>query len=324
MCVLLFNSRAVWRARTEFVSRFMFSFQVRTQSCSVRVYFVSLSYALVLSSYPSRVLFMWVWRLRVNFVSSRAVFVFLSYSFHVVSCSVRFALVFHFCGVWKVRVKFVSSRAVVVFILYTFQAVSCSVRNRLCFIYVGCEKLVSNSYPVVRVRVSFVSVWCGFVFKVVSCFCFIWCEVRKSRVKFVSTRAVFSCSVHIPLVYHLCGVWKVRGKVVSSRVHSCLFRIIHLCFRECFRVQFVFLRIFRVCLIHVWSGSLFWIRVALCLHIRFKLVFSRCSSHIVRKHSARGFQFNLYPVACRVNFVSCSYGFVFSSSVSSCVYFMCG
>lgn len=324
MCVLLFNSRAVWRARTEFVSRFMFSFQVRTQSCSVRVYFVSLSYAFVLSSYPSRVLFMWVWRLRVNFVSSRAVFVFLSYSFHVVSCSVRFALVFHFCGVWKVRVKFVSSRAVVVFILYTFQAVSCSVRNRLCFIYVGCEKLVSNSYPVVRVRVSFVSVWCGFVFKVVSCFCFIWCEVRKSRVKFVSTHAVFSCSVHIPLVYHLCGVWKVRDKVVSSRVHSCLFRIIHLCFRECFRVQFVFLRIFRVCLIHVWSGSLFWIRVALCLHIRFKLVFSRSSSHIIRKHSAREFQFNLYPVACRVNFVSCSYGFVFSSSVSSCVYFMCG
>lgn len=298
-------------------------------------------YVLVSNSYPvvqcSRLFRIPFICFRVKFVSLTC-FIYVglktSCQFRIQSCGFRVSFVFFSCGfvfssfcacvsflwVWKVRVKFVSSRAVVVFILYTFQAVSCSVRNRLCFIYVGCEKLVSNSYPVVGVRVSFVSFWCGFVFKVVSCFCFIWCEVRKSRVKFVSTRAVFSCSVRIPLVYHLCGVWKVRGKVVSSRVHSCLFRIIHLCFRECFRVQFVF----RVCLIHVWSGSLFWIRVALCLHIRFKLVFSRSSSHIIRKHSARGFQFNLYPVACRVNFVSCSYGFVFSSSVSSCVYFMCG
>ena len=108
----------------------------------------------------------------------------------------------------------------------------------------------------------------------------------------------------------------VRDKVVFSRVRSCLFRIIHMRFLA----QFVF----RLCLIHVWLGSLSCIRVPLCLHIRLKFVFSRSSSHIIRKHSARGLQFNLYPVACRVNFVSCSCSFVFSSSGSSCVYFMCG
>lgn len=320
MCILLFNSRALWRARTEFVSRFMFSFQIRTRSCSVRVYFVSLSYAFVLSSYPSCVLFMWVWRLRVNFVSSRAVFVFISYFFHVVSYSVRFALVFHFCGVWKVRVKFVSSRAVVVFILYTFQADSCSVRNRLCFIYVGCEKLVSNSYLVVRCLCFFRILLMRFRVqsRILLLFHLMWgpeisCQVR-----------IHSCGVFMFSSYPACVsfMWSLKSSW-QSRIQSCAFVFISYyspVFRECFRVQFVF----RVCLIHVWSGSLFWIRVALCLHIRFKLVFSRSSSHIIRKHSEMGFQFNLYPVACRVNFVSCSYGFVFSSSVSSCVYFMCG
>ena len=214
---------------------------------------------------------------------------FVSNSYPVVRWSCLFRMLFK-----RFRVQFVTACVLFIWGVKSW----CQIRIQLCGV------------------VSFVSFWCGFVFKVVSCFCFIWCKVWKFRVKFVSTRAVFSCSVRIPLVYHLCGVWKVRGKVVSSRVRSCLFRIIHLCFR----VQFIF----RLCLIHVWSGSLFWIRVALCLHIRFKFVFSRSSSHIIRKHSARGFQFNLYPVACRVNFVSCSCGFVFSSSGSSCVYFMCG
>lgn len=220
MCILLFNSRAVWRARTEFVSRFMFSFQIRTRSCSVRVYFVSLSYAFVLSSYPSCVLFMWVWRLRVNFVSSRAVFVFISYFFHVVSYSVRFALVFHFCGVWKVRVKFVSSRAVVVFILYTFQADSCSVRNRLCFIYVGCEKLVSNSYPVVRCSCFFRILLMRFRVqsRILLLFHLMWgpeisCQVR-----------IHSCGVFMFSSYPACVsfMWGLKSSW-QSRIQSCAF-----------------------------------------------------------------------------------------------------
>lgn len=109
--------------------------------------------------------------------------------FHVVSYSVRFALVFHFCGVWKVRVKFVSSRAVVVFILYTFQADSCSVRNRLRFIYVGCEKLVSNSYPVVR------------------CLCFFRILLMRFRVQ-----------SRIPLLFHLMWGPEISCQV---RIHSC-------------------------------------------------------------------------------------------------------
>ena len=253
--------------------------------------FVSISYPVVRFSCLFRILFMW---LRVQFVL-RLCFIFVgsgkfvSNSYPVVRWSCLFRILFK-----RFRVQFVTGCVLFIWGVKSW----CQIRIQLCGV------------------LSFVSFWCGFVFKVVSCFCFIWCEVWKFRVKFVSTRAVFSCSVRIPLVYHLCGVWKVRGKVVSSRVRSCLFRIIQLRFR----VQFVF----RLCLIHVWSGSLSWIRVALCLHIRFKFVFSRSSSHIIRKHSARGFQFNLYPVACRVNFVSCSCCFVFSSSGSSCVYFMCG
>ena len=85
MCVLLFNSRAVWRARTEFVSRFVFSFQIRTQSCSVRVYFVFLSYAFVFSSYPSCVLFMWGLKtscqFRIQSCGFRVYFVFFSRGF---------------------------------------------------------------------------------------------------------------------------------------------------------------------------------------------------------------------------------------------------
>lgn len=220
MCILLFNSRALWRARTEFVSRFMFSFQIRTRSCSVRVYFVSLSYAFVLSSYLSCVLFMWVWRLRVNFVSSRAVFVFISYFFHVVSYSVRFALVFHFCGVWKVRVKFVSSRAVVVFILYTFQADSCSVRNRLCFIYVGCEKIVSNSYPVVRCSCFFRILLMRFRVqsRILLLFHLMWgpeisCQVR-----------IHSCGVFMFSSYPACVsfMWGLKSSW-QSRIQSCAF-----------------------------------------------------------------------------------------------------
>lgn len=181
MCVLLFNSRAVWRARTELESHFVFSFQIRTQSCDVRVHLVSLSYAFVFSSYPSCVLFMWVWRLRVNFVSSRAVFVFISYSFHVVSCSLLFALV--------------------------FLESSCQTRIQSC-----------------GGRVYSVYFSSGFVFKVVSFFCFIWCKVWKFRVKFVSTRAVFSCSVRLCIIY--VGSEKFVAKsyqVVCVRVFFVLF-----------------------------------------------------------------------------------------------------
>ena len=287
LCVLVSNSYPVVQCSCLFRIPFI-CFRVQFVSLMCFIYvgsedFVSISYPVVRFSCLFRILFTW---LRVQFVL-RLCFIFVgsgkivSNLYPVVRWSWLFRTLFK-----RFRVQFVTA---CVFFMWGVES-WCQIRIQLC-----------------GVRVSFVSFWCGVVFKVVSCFCFIWCEVRKSRVKFVSTRAVFSCSVRIPLVYHLCGVWKVRGKVVSSRVHSCLFRIIHLCFRKCFRVQFVF----RLCLIHVWSGSLFWIRVALCLHIRFKFVFSRSSSHIIRKHSARGFQFNLYPVACRVNFVSCSYGFVF-------------
>ena len=163
---------------------------------------------------------MWVWRLRVNFVSRRAVFVFISYFFHVVSYSVRFALVFHFCGVWKVRVKFVSSRAVVVFILYTFQADSCSVRNRLRFIYVGCEKLVSNSYPVVRCLCFFRILLMRFRVqsRILLLFHLMWgpeisCQVR-----------IHSCGVFMFSSYPACVsfMWGLKSSW-QSRIQSCAF-----------------------------------------------------------------------------------------------------
>ena len=161
-----------------------------------------------------------VWRLRVNFVSSRAVFVFISYSFHVASCSVRFALVFHFCWFWKNRVEFVSSRAVVVIIPYTFQAVSCSVRNRLCFFYVGCGKLVSNSYPVVR---------CSCFFRILLMRCRV--QSRILLLFHLMWGPEISCQVRI----HSCGVfmfssypacvsfmWGLKSSW-QSRIQSCAF-----------------------------------------------------------------------------------------------------
>ena len=188
MCVLLFNSRAVWRARTEFVSRFVFSFQIRTQSCSVRVYFVSLSYAFVFSSYPSCVLFMWGLKtscqFRIQSCGFRVCFVFFSRGFVFSSFCACVSFLFacvqtspisfvarvqqrkletsarrqHFCWFWKNRVEFVSSRAVVVIIPYTFQAVSCSVRNRLCFFFMwGVKNWCRIRIQLCGVRVSFVS-----------------------------------------------------------------------------------------------------------------------------------------------------------------------
>ena len=65
--------------------RFVFLFQIGTQSCGVRVYFVSLSYAFVFSSYPSCVLFMWGLKtscqIRIQSCGFRVYFVFFSCGF---------------------------------------------------------------------------------------------------------------------------------------------------------------------------------------------------------------------------------------------------
>ena len=123
----------------------MFSFQIRAQSCGVRVYFVSLSYAFVFSSYPSCVLFMWGLK--------------TSCQIRIQSCCFRVYFVFFSCG-------------------FVFSSL-CA-----CFIFVGSGKFVSNSYPVVRCsclfrilfkrfRVQFVTVCVLFMWAVKS-----WCQVR--------------------------------------------------------------------------------------------------------------------------------------------------
>lgn len=124
------------------------------------------------------------------------------------SCSVRFALVFHFCWFWKNRVEFVSSRAVVVIIPYTFQAVSCSVRNRLCFFYVGCGKLVSNSYPVVR---------CSCFFRILlmrSYPAFVSFDVRSGNLV-SSSYALVRC-FHVQFVSRLCIIYVGSEKFVAK------------------------------------------------------------------------------------------------------------
>lgn len=129
------------------------------------------------------------------------------------SCSVRFALVFHFCWFWKNRVEFVSSRAVVVIIPYTFQAVSCSVRNRLCFFYVGCGKLVSNSYPVVRCSCFF-----SYPFDATSCSkpypAFVSFDVRSGNLV-SSSYALVRC-FHVQFVSRLCIIYVGSEKFVAK------------------------------------------------------------------------------------------------------------
>lgn len=112
---------------------------------------------LVLNSYPALCS-------RFKFVPSLAVFVSISYPFHMLSCSVLIPLVFYLCGVWRLRVKFVSSRAVFVFISYFFHAVSCSVRCALVsFLWVlesSCQIRIQSC----GVRVYSVYFSSGFVF----------------------------------------------------------------------------------------------------------------------------------------------------------------
>ena len=175
---------------------------------------------------------------RFKFVPSRAMFVFIWYPFHMLSCSVRIPPVFYLCGsedfvsisypvvrfsclfrilfmwfrvhfflrlcFWKVRVKLVSSRAVVVFIPYTFQAVSCS-KSYPSFVSfdVRSGNFASNSYPLVRCfHVQF------------ACVSFMWGlkSSWQSRIKscaFVFSSyysPAFSSSVHIPPVFNSCVV----------------------------------------------------------------------------------------------------------------------
>lgn len=157
------------------------SCQFRIQSCGFRVYFVFFSCGFVFSSFCACVSFLW--------------------------------------GL-EVRVKFVSSRAVVVFILYTFQADSCSVRNRLCFIYVGCEKLVSNSYPVVRCLCFFRILLMRFRVqsRILLLFHLMWgpeisCQVR-----------IHSCGVFMFSSYPACVsfMWGLKSSW-QSRIQSCAF-----------------------------------------------------------------------------------------------------
>lgn len=141
MCVLLFNSRAVWRARTEFVSRFVFSFQIRTQSCGVRDYFVSLSYAFVFSSYPSCVLFM----LGLQ----------TSCQFRIQSCGFRVYFVFFSCGfVFSSFCACVSGK----FVSNSYPVVRWSCLFRMLF---------------KRFRVQFVTACVLFIWGVKS-----WCQIR--------------------------------------------------------------------------------------------------------------------------------------------------
>lgn len=188
-------------------------------------------YVLVSNSYP---VVQCLRLFRIPFICFRVKFVSLmcfiyvglktSCQFRIQSCGFRVYFVFFSCG-------FVfSSFCACVSFLWGLESScqiriqscsdSCSVRNRLCFIYVGCEKLVSDSYPVVRCLCFFRILLMRFRVQsgILLLFHLMWgpeisCQVR-----------IHSCGVFMFSSYPACVsfMWGLKSSW-QSRIQSCAF-----------------------------------------------------------------------------------------------------
>lgn len=118
---------------------------------------------------------------------------FVSNSYPVVRWSCLFRMLFK-----RFRVQFVTACVLFIWGVKSW----CQIRIQLCGV------------------VSFVSFWCGFVFKVVSCFCFIWCKVWK----FSCQIRIHSCGVFMFSSYPACVsfMWGLKSSW-QSRIQSCAF-----------------------------------------------------------------------------------------------------